>query len=62
MKDNILIIITYLSTSAANRGKLDTSLIQMYEPYAISLSKDTKRLRTAASRQFLMPPNIEHNL
>jgi hypothetical protein len=37
MNDNILIIITYLSTSVANRGKLDTSLIQMMSPMRITL-------------------------
>jgi hypothetical protein len=36
MKDNILVIVTYLSTSAANRGKLDTSLIQIMSPMIIT--------------------------
>ena len=36
MKDNILVIVTYLSTSAANRGKLDTSLIKMMSPMRIT--------------------------
>jgi len=36
MKDNVLIIITHLSTSAANRGKLDTNLIQIMSPMYIT--------------------------
>jgi len=36
MKDNILVIITYLSTNAPNRGKLDTSLIKMMSPMRIT--------------------------
>jgi hypothetical protein len=36
VKDNVLIIIAHLSTSAANRGKLDTNLIQVMSPMLIT--------------------------
>jgi hypothetical protein len=36
MKDNLLVVITHLSTSTANRGKLDTSLIQVMSPMVIT--------------------------
>lgn len=36
VKDNVLIIITHLSTSVANRGKLDTNLIQIMSPMYIT--------------------------
>lgn len=36
VKDNVLVIITHLSTSAANRGRLDTNLIQIMSPMLIT--------------------------
>lgn len=36
IKDNVLVIITYLSASASTRGRLDTSLIQVMSPMTIT--------------------------
>lgn len=36
IKDNVLVIITHLSSSASNRGRLDTNLIQVMSPLRIT--------------------------
>ncbi|MEK9157874.1 MAG: hypothetical protein AAB638_01660 [Patescibacteria group bacterium] len=36
IKDNVLIVITHLSSSASRRGRLDTSLIQVMSPMTIT--------------------------
>lgn len=36
IKDNVLIIVTHLSNSASARGRLDTNLIQVMSPMAIT--------------------------